>query len=175
MRSLIHSGVIYSNPIFKCSYRQIPITKTTLKLFWDPFQSVVQHMPNTFRFVTLCNNQYLFLNAYFQHIQAIHKPHHWCRACHIWCKGQRLLGAPLWYTPTHIKGNKRAEPIMIQHVGKWWVRRLCKGIKDSLTLPKGLCGVFSIMALVLELNLLANSWGSNVQSELDHFLPSTGF
>lgn len=116
-------------------------------------------------------NQYLFLYAYVQNRQAIHRPHHWCTGCHAWCKGQQWLAAPLWYTPTHIKRKGTANYSTCEKTG---TPSLCKQ-RGSLTLPMGLCGVFKIMALVLELNLLSSSWGLTVQSELDHFVPSVGF
>ena len=47
--------------------------------------------------------------------------------------------------------------------------------RGPLTLPMGLCGVFNIMAFVLELNLLSSSRGSKVQSELVHFILSVRF
>lgn len=50
--------------------------------------------------------------------------------------------------------KERVQPVTTQHTRKQWVTAC---IQDTPTFPVGLCGVFSMMALVLELNLLSSS------------------
>lgn len=162
----------YSNTILGAHTDNI--TKTILKLFWDPFQSAILQVPK----IHLDLWPYVIIGTYFKVlISSIYKPfiHFITDAeCVIFdAKVSNYLEFLFGIYLYRLKEMK--EQSIVQHARKWWARKLHKEIKDPLTLPMGLCGVFIMIALVLELNLLSNSLGSIFQSELDSFFPATGF